>query len=81
MIAPIISRNKPQDSVLPKQFTVAIRQRSLEPEEISNSDDFFEMKSSRTSPTTHIDWLTIPARTPDFGGLWEAADKSMKRHR
>ena len=25
-------------------------------------------------------WITIPSRSPHFGGLWEAGVKSMKRH-
>ena len=27
-----------------------------------------------------VEWNTIPARSPHFGGLWEAAVKSMKYH-
>ncbi|XP_075263347.1 uncharacterized protein LOC142354895 [Convolutriloba macropyga] len=28
----------------------------------------------------NITWLTIPPKTPNFGGLWDTAVKSLKRH-
>ena len=41
--------------------------------------DFKELVDAFTTGQ-QINWLTIPPRTPNFGFLWEAATKSMKRH-
>ena len=35
---------------------------------------------SRFCSTQNIQWKFIPEHTPHFGGLWEAAMKSMKFH-
>ena len=35
---------------------------------------------SQFSSTQGISWKFIPERTPNFGGLWESAVKSMKTH-
>ena len=40
----------------------------------------FEDLLSTFGKQNSITWLTIPPRTPNFGGLWEAAVKSLKRH-
>ena len=40
----------------------------------------FEVLISAFGKENNITWLTIPPRTPNFGGLWEAAVKSLKRH-
>ena len=40
----------------------------------------FEDLISTFGKENNITWLTIPPRTPNFGGLWEAAVKSLKRH-
>ena len=40
----------------------------------------FEDLISTFGKENNITWLTIPPRTPNCGGLWEAAVKSLKRH-
>ena len=40
----------------------------------------FKDSISTFSKENNITWLTIPPRTPNFAGLWEAAVKSLKRH-
>ena len=40
----------------------------------------FEDLISTFGKENNITWLTIRPRTPNFGGLWEAAVKSLKRH-
>ena len=47
--------------------------------------DFLEQqrtqnKISNFCAAEHINWRFIPERVPHFGGLWEAAIKSMKQH-
>ncbi|XP_051170292.1 uncharacterized protein LOC127287411 [Leptopilina boulardi] len=44
-----------------------------------NSNDH-NKKIQRTLANRKIEWHFIPARSPHFGGLWEAAVKSLKHH-
>jgi hypothetical protein len=37
-------------------------------------------KISEFCATSHIDWKFIPEHSPHFGGIWEAAVKSFKKH-
>ena len=41
--------------------------------------EFKEIFSTFTNDNS-ISWYTIPPKVPHFGGLWEAAVKSLKRH-
>ena len=43
-------------------------------------DEEFKDLINNFASQNHIDWFTIPHRTPHFGELWEVAVKSMKRH-
>ena len=43
-------------------------------------DEEFKDLINNLASQNHIDCFTIPPRTPHFGGLWEAAVKSLKRH-
>ena len=45
------------------------------PEPESNQESISDFLSSQI-----IDWKFIPQRAPHFGGFWEAAVKSMKKH-
>ena len=44
------------------------------------ADDNFSDIIKEFLSSNHINWVTIPPRTAHFGGLWEAAVKSLKRH-
>ena len=53
--------------------------------ELSELGDLLSSQASRDSITAFasshgMEWVTIPPRTPHFGGLWEAGIKSAKKH-
>ena len=54
--------------------------------ELMKIQSIFDKKSPDGKQLLHhlasqgTDWTTIPPRAPHFGGIWEAAVKSMKRH-
>ena len=53
--------------------------------ELKNLYSFLKQQQTDTTVSAfcssqHISWKFIPEHAPHFGGLWEAAVKSMKRH-
>lgn len=53
---------------------------SAELRRLFNADSGFHREVFETVAAQGVSWRFIPPRAPHFGGLWEAAVKSFKRH-
>ena len=70
-------RGTPQAIYSENSTTFIGARGELEFRQLLRDEEFRDLINNFLSQN-HIDWFTIPPRTPHFGGLWEAAVKSMK---
>ena len=76
-----VARRGPPEKIFSDNGTNFIGARN----NIAKVQSLFSKDTNENSIKNYInsrgmEWITIPSRAPHFGGLWEAANKSMKRH-
>ena len=70
-------RGTPQAIYSDNSTTIIGAQGELQFRRLLRDEEFKDLINNFASQN-HIDLFTIPPRTPNFGGLWETAVKSMK---
>ncbi|XP_063923055.1 uncharacterized protein LOC135137361 [Zophobas morio] len=61
-------------------FLAAFRRFTLELKELQEFTSENENGLKESLASSGVNWEFIPPRTPHFGGLWESAVKSVKKH-